>query len=219
MRRQFLAIASALVMAVGFAPSAASATSVDSVVDWYETRSAQFFESLEGRAYTFSTEGSSAFRVISLRGSRDPRGAVRMDVKSPFLSGSLRCVNESRCWYRPAGERSWFALDQGDVQSEGAKLELSANDVRELLDGASVLSFDPDDGIAVLELKDQGQMTISITNRRLRLQAQGIVDGTETTAVSELRPTKKFRVKAPLKRLRAASDQDYTFTVPGLPDS
>lgn len=208
-----------VVVVTVFVPAAPSAaeSSTQEVLDWYENQSTQFLASLSGEAYSFRVESGTVLGAISFVGARDPRGDLRMAVTSPFVSGDLRCVNKRRCWFRPKGERTWQSLEPSDVDVDDSALEITGDEVRKTLAKATVVEFDPDAGTAVLDVDGQGQVSMFLYKRLLRLLTSASADGTVSETVVELRPRSPFQVKAPAKKLRVDGSREFDFTVPGVP--
>lgn len=217
MKIRLTVTAIAVSLAFVTAPATNAATSLDEVLSWYEEQSEDFFDSLDGNAYRFLASGGTVLGSISISGSRDPRGDARMTVRSPFLSGKVRCVSEKKCWFRPAGKKKWERLDRDDVTVDSGSLEITADQVREILQGASVVSFDPGAGRAELQLDDEGRVTIVAEESLIRFVSGPSVDGTVEEAVVEIARRSDFRVKAPPRRLQADSSVSYDFEIPGVP--
>lgn len=217
MRKVWVALC--VVVVAVFVPAAPSVAepSTQEVLDWYEDQSTQFLASLRGEAYSFRVEGGTALGMISFVGARDPRGDLRMAVASPFVSGDLRCVDKRRCWFRPKGERTWQSLKPSDVDVDDTALEITGDEVRKTLANATVVEFDPDAGTAVLDVDGEGQVSMFLYKRLLRLLTSASADGTVSETVVELRARSPFQVKAPPRKLREDGSREFDFTVPGVP--
>lgn len=195
----------------------AQANTLDDVLTWYDRESEVFFDALDGSAYRFLAGGETELGDVSLAGSRDPSGAASMTIKSPFLSGKLRCIKDDRCWFRASGERAWQKLAAGDVTVNDEALEISGRQIRKTLADATVASFDPSAGRAVLEASDGAQVAIRVTDSLISFVTTASKEGATEESVVEMRLRKDFRVKAPAKKLRSTAEMSYSFTIPGVP--
>lgn len=215
-KRALLGVLGALALVGSLTPGASAAASTDEVLNWYDQQSTSFIDSLSDQAYTFRVEAGTVLGSMAFRGARDPRGDLRMSVESPFVSGDLRCVNDRRCWFRPQGERTWQELAAQDVTVDDDALEITGGDLRETLAQATVVSFDQAAGRAVVNVSGEGQVSITVTPKVLRLRTSESSDGMVSESVVELRPRSPFQVKAPAKKLRVDGQREYDFTVPGI---